>query len=600
MRGWRGFSGLVLLALVGTSACRDTDRLTPVFDRPVESPPVVAAPTPPPAVTPPAPTPPEPTPPAPTPQPPPPEPPPPLPPPPPPPPPPGNVDPTPTPAPDGIPGPLPGVYRDLGVAPPSDLIRGLLSFPIRNEEELERSVEAMYDPASPRFRRYYTPQEWMARHAPYEQDVNLVADWLRSRGMQVPRIATNRLLLQFTGTVAQFNAAFGVELRVLERKSPQGGNPPHPVYGLTTGLNAPKFVEERIAAVVAADLAAEVGTLPPEMGQPSTEPPADIERGLTPQQIARAYDFEPLFRRGFTGQGVKLGVTVGAGFRDRDILSFWKAFGIERTPPRVIQTMEPPATRYRETTLDIEWAGAMAPGAELVVYQGPDARNTSMIYTFNEAIAQGEVDVITTSFAHREDSEPRPVHQAYGASALMAASLGITVVAASGDSAGVDVPSSSPYVTAVGGTLLRMSGLSRLDEAGWAHSGSGISRTFATPPWQRGLSGTGGKRAVVDVALNAETGYWYMFLGVMSPNTGTSFSSPVFAGMVAVVNSARASTGKPQVGWLNSLLYTDRAIQATFRDITTGGTWKYDAGPGWDFPTGWGAPSAEGLFSTVP
>jgi kumamolisin len=480
------------------------------------------------------------------------------------------------------------------------VIRGLLSFPMRNVEELERTIEALYDPRSPRFRRYLTPQQWMDRHAPHAQDVNLVADWLRSRGMQVPRIATNRLLLQFTGTVAQFNAAFGVELRVLERKSPQGGNPPHPVYGLTTGLNAPKFIEERIAAVATADLPTEPGPLPPEMGTPSTEPPADIARGLTPQQIARAYDVEPLHRLGFLGQGVKLGVTVGAGFRERDIAAFWKTFGITRAMPRVVQTMEPPGTRYRETTLDIEWAGALAPQAELVVYQGPDARNTSMLYTFNEAISLGEVSIITTSFAHREDSEPRAVHEAYGASAMMAAALGITVVAASGDSAGVDVPSSSPYVTAVGGTMLRMNGLSRVEETAWAHSGSGVSRTFPTPPWQRSLPGIGDKRAVVDVALNAETGYWYLFLGVMSPNTGTSFSAPVFASMVAVINSARAPAGRPPVGWLNSLLYTERSIQATFRDITVGGTWKYAAGPGWDFPTGWGAPSAEGLFSTVP
>jgi kumamolisin len=418
--------------------------------------------------------------------------------------------------------------------------------------------------------------------------------------MQVPRIATNRLLLQFTGTVAQFNDSFGVELRILERKSPQGGNPPHPVYGLTTELNAPRFVEERIAAVATADLPAEPGPMPPEYGNPSTEPPADIERGLTPQQVARAYNLEPLYRRGFQGQGVKLGVSVGAGFREGDLLAFWQAFGVPRPPPRVIQTMEPPATRYRETTLDIQWAGAMAPRAELVVYQGPDARNTSMLYTFNEAISQGEVSVLTTSFAHREDSEPRAVHEAYGASAMMAAALGITVVAASGDSAGVDVPSSSPYVTAVGGTVLHMNGLSRVDETAWALSGSGLSRTFPTPPWQSFLPGTQGKRAVVDVALNAEMGYWYLYLGVMSPNTGTSFSAPVFAGLVAVVNSARAPSRRPAMGWLNSLLYTERDLQASFRDIAVGGTYRYSAGPGWDFPTGWGAPDAERLFTSMP
>lgn len=76
------------------------------------------------------------------------------------------------------------------------------------------------------------------------------------------------------------------------------------------------------------------------------------------------------------------------------------------------RTHPPVPSRNVEATLDVEWSGAMAPGADLVVYAGPDARNTSMVYTFNEAIARGEVDMISDSFAHREDSEPFLVEEA--------------------------------------------------------------------------------------------------------------------------------------------------------------------------------------------
>lgn len=211
------------------------------------------------------------------------------------------------------------------------------------------------------------------------------------------------------------------------------------------------------------------------------------------------------------------------------------------------------------------------------------------------------MNVITNSFAHREDSEPRAVHEAYGRSASMAAALGISIASASGDSAGVDVPSSSPYVTAVGGTVIEMDGLDVRSEVGWWYSGSGLSRTFKTPTWQEGLPEVGTKRAVADVALNAETGYWYLFLGVMRPNTGTSFGAPIFAGLLAVVNSAREAQGKPPVGFVNRHLYTDPRVQATFRDITVGRTDRgYFTRPGWDIPTGWGAPDAEGLFQTLP
>lgn len=572
MRGRRGGWGLGLCALLLGSACHDSDRAL-FFDPPTPQPaPAAPAPPPPPPPTPPPP------------QPPPPEPP---------------LDPTPTPAPDGVPAELPGVYTDKGPAGPQDPIRGLIAFPIRDRAALKARIDEIYDPRSAHFRRYMTPEEWIERHAPTEKDVAVVVEWLKSRGFKVPRIARNRLLLQFTGKVEDFNESFGTQVRVLERKSPQVGNEPHDVFGFSGRTTAPRFIAERIDGVVALDLPAEERPLSPE-DPPSKTLPADMSAGLSPAQIARAYNLDTLHQRGFRGRGVKLGVNVGAGFKLRDARAFWKLFGIEREPPRIVQTMEPPATRYRETQLDVEWAGAMAPEAELVVYMGPDARNTSMLYTFNEAIGRGEVQVLTNSFAHREDSEPRGVRVQHGNSAMMAAAIGMTVVSASGDSAGVDVPSSSPYVTCVGGTVLRMEGMEVASEVAWLFSGSGVSNTFALPEWQAGLPGLSDMRGVSDVALNAETRYWYMWLGELLPNTGTSFGAPIFAGLVASLNSARLAAGRPVVGFLNRQLYEERAVQATFRDITAGYTDKYPARRGWDFPTGWGAPDAVGLLDTLP
>src|SRR5207247_103371 len=95
---------------------------------------------------------------------------------------------------------------------------------------------------------------------------------------------------------------------------------------------------------------------------------------------------------------------------------------------------------------------------------------------------------------------PRAIRDQYDASARMAAALGITVVAAGGDSADVDIPGASPFVTSVGGTVLALdaNGMRR-DETGWVQSGSGDSRGFDAPAWQAGLATA--KRAVSDVAL---------------------------------------------------------------------------------------------------
>ncbi len=115
-------------------------------------------------------------------------------------------------------------------------------------------------------------------------------------------------------------------------------------------------------------------------------------------------------------------------------------------------------------------------------------------------------------------------------------------------------------------------------------------------------TGQSAKRATVDVALAASpySPYWVRYLDTWALYGGTSFASPTFAGLVAVVNSARAAQGLPRVGYLNPLLYQTAAVQATFRDITAGSTASYAAGPGWDFPTGWGAPDAAGLAATLP
>jgi kumamolisin len=429
-----------------------------------------------------------------------------------------------------------------------------------------------------------------------------VKQWLESKGMTVPKVASNQMLLEFTGTVQQFNDAFQTELRLFERKNPQHGNPPIEVYGTTEPLVMPKWISERVRGVVTCDLPAMTKPLPKEIGTVSSSPPPAIKKGLTVANVAKAYDVDDLYQMGFKGQGVKLGVVVGATFKFKDLQSFWQSMGVTRQDPTTVVTMEPIATRYVETTLDVEWAGAIAPEAELVVYEGPDARNTSMVYTFNEAIGLGEASVITDSFAHREDSEPKLVREQYSMSAMMGAALGITVVAASGDSGETDTPSSSPYVTGVGGTQLKLLAGGQIKETAWPGSGSGAAMSFDMPDWQVGVVAGSNKRAVSDVALAASPSspYWLYYLGQWKRFGGTSFSAPVFAGMVAVVNSYRTANGLPRVGYLNSILYSTPAVQATFRDVTQGATASYQAGPGWDYPTGWGAPSALGLAQTLP
>lgn len=506
----------------------------------------------------------------------------------------------PTPKPDGLPSPLPGVYDDQGPAPLDNGFRSLMGFPNRQRALLEERVVRLYDPGSPEFRKYLSVDEWMDDHAPLESDVEIVKAWLKSRHFTVNFEAKNRLLLHFSGTVKDFNESFATELHICMRKNPLHSGDPFPVYCTLDSFTLPKFVAERTNGLATADLPAETGSLVKEIGEVIEDYPGDQAYG--PPAFFGAYDMLPLFEAGYTGQGSAVGV-VGAGtYHSIDLQIFWKSFGITRALPTRVSLMEPVFERITETVLDTQWSSSLAPGADAYVYEGPDARNTALLFAWNEGVGDNKVDVLSTSFAHREDAEAKTLRHQYDESALMGAAIGMTLLSASGDSANPDTPCSSPYVTCVGGTNLEATPDGELhDETAWSLSGSGQSKSFARPYWQEGDVDSK-TRSMCDLSLSSspENPMWMRRWTKWEAYGGTSFASPAFAGMVAVINSYRKAHGKPRVGFLNPLLYLHGPTRATFRDITEGATKYWEAGVGWDYPTGLGAPDIAALAEVIP
>ncbi len=497
----------------------------------------------------------------------------------------------------GLPEPTPMVYTDQGPASTTASFRALVSLPIQSEPLLAQAIAGMYTPGSRTFRQYLTAAEWATTYAPSQSTVAIATEFITSSGMTIVRTSTNGLLIEFSGSVAAFNAAFHTTLHNFTRANPEQGLPSITVYGVTAPAIAPVEFVHAISSIVTCDTPVATGSIPPQPGTPGTTPPPNIRMGLTPAQIQTAYDVTPLASAGSSGRGVTIGLVSGGAFGTVDLQTFWQSFAISRANPTVILTMEPPIELADESTIDAEWAGAMAPDADIIAYEGADALDTSLLFTFHEAIGRDEVQIVSDSFSSREDSEALAVAQAYDAAAMEAAALGITVFASSGDGGKPDIPSASSYVTAVGGTLLTF------DEAGtdftevaWSNSGSGITN-FSVPSWQTSAV-TGALRMTADVSLNGGPYYWWYYLGKWETAYGTSFASPTMAGIVADVQSARV--GQPAIGFLNSILYTTPAVQQAFRDIILGGTADYPAGIGWDPPTGWGVVQAAKLATALP
>jgi subtilase family serine protease len=261
-----------------------------------------------------------------------------------------------------------------------------------------------------------------------------------------------------------------------------------------------------------------------------------------------------------------------------------------------------------EIALDVQWAHATAPLARIVLIEAPSTSVSNLAGAVKLANRMG-AGVVSMSFGAPEGS--------WGSSYdAIFSTAGMSYVAATGDGgAAVSWPSVSAKVLAVGGTSLSYSGSGARSETTWSGTGGGTSAYVALPSYQSGTIGGYARRAVADVAFNADpnTG---QYVALLAPGTtatrwvsagGTSLATPQWAGLVAVANALRAAAGKAALGQPHAALYQQigavpTQYAAAFKDIATGsnGTCAIcAAGTGYDTPTGWGTPNATALFTNL-
>jgi kumamolisin len=299
-----------------------------------------------------------------------------------------------------------------------------------------------------------------------------------------------------------------------------------------------------------------------------------------------------------------------------------------------------------EVMLDIEVAGAVAPGARLVVYFAQFTERgwvEAITKAVHDEVNRPSVISISWGFAEFEDAgtvtfTPQ-VMEDINRTLREAALLGVTVIVAAGDDGScdgvldgnvhVDFPSSSPFVLACGGTTLFTQNGRITDEVVWGDgiradsdqdrlphgsTGGGVSEHFDLPPWQQGngievppsASTNFAGRGVPDVAAVADgrTGYTIRVFGQdVTGEGGTSAVAPLWAGLIARINQQLAQMpGAKAVGYFNPLLYQKLGPTSAFNDITRGSNdahgdlGAYSAGPGWDPCTGWGSPNGVNLL----
>jgi subtilase family serine protease len=348
-------------------------------------------------------------------------------------------------------------------------------------------------------------------------------------------------------------------------------------------------------------------------------------------QLQRAYNLAPLFARGTTGRGQTIAIVdaFGSPTMAHDLAVFDKTYGLpdppsfrEITPAGAL----PPYTATDdqvgwagETTLDVEYAHAMAPGANILLVATPVAEDEGTS-GFPEIVKAEEyvidhhlAGVISQSFGATEQTFPTAQSLlALRGAYLDAYAHGVTVLASSGDSGAADVendgstyylnpvtswPTSDPLVTSVGGTTLHLNatGERTSPDTVWNDTydtntqnyifgedgpnplagGGGKSVIFPRPSYQIGVRAqVGNQRGVPDISMSGACSglvNTYQSFGGQAPGwvpvCGTSESSPLFSGIVALAEQ----TAHRSLGLINPRLYALSALHAPgLVDVTSG------------------------------
>jgi pseudomonalisin len=500
---------------------------------------------------------------------------------------------------------------------------------------LDALVAGQQNPKSAEYRKWLTPEEFGSQFGLSQNDLNKIAAWLKQSGLVINEVPKGRWTIVFSGNARQVEAAFHTEIHYYNidgTRHRANSTPLQIPRALSVAVEGVLGIHDFQPAPVARTLSA------PYFANGSTGP-----HYLFPSDYAAIYDLNPLYSNGINGSGQTIAIVGDCNIDTSVVQTFRTLTGLPSNNTSVIVVGEaPPACTGNplgEPYLDVEWSGAVAPNASIVLVVGTNIGDAA-----NYIVDNNLAPVMSTSFGYCEAQGVGGENQYWANLWEQASSSGITSLVSAGDSgaAACDQPSSSvakyglgvngicstPYDICVGGTEFndvsnpaqfwstQGFALGYIPEEAWNESGTnGGSDLWATgggystiypitaAPWQTGNSSAW--RGVPDVSLTAASHDGYFFcensgcnLSMFFIESGTSASSPSFAGMMALVVEY---TGNRQ-GAAHPLLYALASRADIFHDIVLGnnsvpGQAGYSAAIGWDPVTGLGSVDANSMVT---
>jgi hypothetical protein len=508
--------------------------------------------------------------------------------------------------------------RAIGRLPDTNRLHLAIGLPLRNPEALASLLQQIYDPASPHYRQYLTPEQFTERFGPTEPDYQAVIAFAQANGLTVTGTHLNRVLLDVSGSVADIERTFHVALRVYQHPEEDRtfyAPDVEPSLDLTVpvldigGLN--NYLVPRPANLKLVPLKEGSGTRPAS--------------GSGPNGSYMGNDFRAAYAPGVTldGAGQTVGLLEFDGYFVSDITNYESQAGLPAVALQNVLldgfsgTPTGNVNAVAEVSLDIEMAISMAPGiSKVMVYEAPN-NGAYVNDILNSMAASNQVKQFSSSWIVGDNATADQIYQQFAAQ-------GQSFFQASGDDgayySGISQWADDPYITIVGGTTLTTSGPggSWVSEKVWNWgngyaSGGGISTTYPIPSWQTNINmttnqGSTTMRNVPDVALTADNVWVIYYNGQTGAFGGTSCAAPLWAGFMALVNQQASASGRPPLGFINPAVYAigeGTNYTAAFHDITTGNNTnsgspaKFYAVPGYDLCTGWGTPAGQYLINAL-
>lgn len=524
----------------------------------------------------------------------------------------------------------------LGHVPSQQELHLAIGLALQNTNELHQLFEAVSDPNSPKYRQYITPAEFNAEFAPSPEAYDALILYATSNQLHYTTFS-NRLILDVSGSATNIEKALHIKLNRYQ----------HPNKGTYFAPENNPTVPANLSILNIQGLN-DLARPRPHIHHTDKAKPAN---GSGSSGSYLGNDFRTAYATGttLTGAGQSVGLLQFDGYYAADIQAYAQLAGNGRTNIHIVPVLldgyngVPTTNGNDEVSLDIEMSMAMAPGlSNIVVFSGgPNGNPDDVLNSMLSYAATVKNLSSSWGWSGGPDTTANGIFQSMavqGQTFFNASGDTCSFTAGANSANGVDnvnlqnCPSSSPYITQVGGTTLTMNGTaaSYSAESVWnwgikygssydgVGSSGGVSTYYARPSWQTNIpnvtarGGSTTKRNIPDVALTGDN--IYIISGGNQTGTpgfgGTSCAAPLWAGYMALVNQELSQHSLPAAGFINPTIYTILAqpnqYTNCFNDVTnsnntwSGNTTEFYAATNYDLCSGIGTPRVGLIAAFLP